>query len=188
MNASQSAYRDLYRKTVMARETLASIRAAPLAAWQKQARNGYDSLRADLLATWQELDPNDREEFLHPDCVGVPPGYGKDPLSPEFPRIVCLCGSTRFTDAFSLANFEETFSGRVVLTIGCDTKAAQSISLSAEDKANLDELHLRKVELADEVLVLNVGGYIGSSTRRELEHARKLGKVVRFLEPEVPEQ
>jgi len=47
----------------------------------------------------------------------------------------------------------------------------------------LDELHLRKIELADEVLILNVGGYIGESTRRELQHAQQLGKRVRFLEP-----
>jgi hypothetical protein len=50
-------------------------------------------------------------------------------------------------------------------------------------KAMLDELHLRKIELADEVLILNVGGYIGESTRRELEHARRIGRRVRFLEP-----
>ena len=48
----------------------------------------------------------------------------------------------------------------------------------------LDDLHLRKIELADEVLILNVGGYVGQSTARELAFARSLGKTVRFLEPQ----
>jgi cell division protein FtsB len=51
-----------------------------------------------------------------------------------------------------------------------------------EQKIALDELHKRKIDLADEVLVLNVGGYIGESTRSEIEYARKLGKPVRYLE------
>lgn len=51
-----------------------------------------------------------------------------------------------------------------------------------DTKARLDELHLRKIDLADEVLILNVGGYIGESTRRELAYAQSLGKSVRFLE------
>ena len=53
-----------------------------------------------------------------------------------------------------------------------------------EQKVKLDELHLRKIDLADEVLILNVGGYIGESTGRELAYARQHGKTIRFLEPE----
>jgi len=66
--------------------------------------------------------------------------------------------------------------------VGCSTQDKDLISEGT--KAALDKLHLRKIELADEVLVLNVGGYIGESTRRELEYARKLGKTIRFLEVE----
>ena len=51
-------------------------------------------------------------------------------------------------------------------------------------KESLDELHLRKIDLADEVFILNVGGYIGDSTRSELDYARAQGKPVKFLEPE----
>jgi hypothetical protein len=85
-------------------------------------------------------------------------------------------------------NLKETLAGKIVLTIGCDMRTDDEIfgSLSQElfekTKAELDELHLRKIELADEILILNVGGYIGDSTRRELDHARKLGKRIRFLE------
>jgi hypothetical protein len=53
-------------------------------------------------------------------------------------------------------------------------------------KTALDELHKRKIELADEVLVLNVGGYIGKSTRSEIDHAERLGKPVRYLESTAP--
>jgi len=99
------------------------------------------------------------------------------------PRIVCLCGSTRFDGAFRKANLDETLAGRIVLTVGCDTHSDQTLGLAAEVKERLDELHLRKIDLADEVLILNVGGYIGESTGRELAYARQLGKPVRFLEP-----
>lgn len=111
-------------------------------------------------------------------------------LNEPFPTIVCLCGSTRFSEAFREANLQETLAGKIVLSIGCDTRSDQDIfgHLPEEEleriKSRLDGLHLRKIELADEVLILNVGGYIGDSTRRELEYARKLGKIVRFLETE----
>jgi hypothetical protein len=54
---------------------------------------------------------------------------------------------------------------------------------AGEEKVKLDDLHKRKIDLADEVFVLNVGGYIGSSTRGEIEHAEKTGKPIRYLEP-----
>jgi hypothetical protein len=107
------------------------------------------------------------EEMIYPD--GRPP------------RVVCLCGSTRFADAFQAANRTETLSGRIVLSVGCF--AHQGDPVSPEEKLALDQLHLRKIDLADEILVLNVGGYIGDSTRREVEYANAAGKAIRFLEP-----
>ncbi len=50
-------------------------------------------------------------------------------------------------------------------------------------KQMLDDLHKRKIDLADEALILNVGGYIGESTRSELEYAQAHSKRVRFWEP-----
>ena len=99
-----------------------------------------------------------------------------------FPTIVCLCGSTRFGDAYRAAQRDETFAGKIVLTVGL-LGHLEGIDMTGPVKAALDELHLRKIDLADEVLILNVGGYIGDSTRRELEYARRLDKTVRFLEP-----
>ncbi len=104
----------------------------------------------------------------------------------EQPTIVCLCGSTRFSDAFHEANLRETLAGKIVLSIGCDFKSDADLQLAgeltAEDKARLDELHLRKIDLADEVLILNVGGYIGQSTLNELLYAQAHNKRIRFLE------
>jgi hypothetical protein len=105
------------------------------------------------------------------------------------PRIVCLCGSTRFYAAFQEANYRETMAGRIVLSVGFYPHAAteahgEERGCTPEEKAALDELHKRKIDLADEVLILNVGGYVGSSTRSELAYARDHGKPVRWLEPE----
>lgn len=104
------------------------------------------------------------------------------------PTIVCLCGSTRFGEMFAQANLIETLAGKIVLTIGCDMRSDSDLfgHLSAGDRAQLkgqlDELHLHKIDLADEVLILDVDGYIGESTRRELEYARRQRKRIRFLE------
>lgn len=104
------------------------------------------------------------------------------------PRIVCLCGSTRFTDAFREANLRETLAGRIVLSIGCDTRSDTDLfgHLLPDEiqqlKTDLDELHKRKIDLADEILVLNVDGYIGNSTRSEIDYARTHSKPVRWLE------
>jgi hypothetical protein len=102
------------------------------------------------------------------------------------PTIVVLCGSTRFYDVFRRENLRLTLAGKIVLSIGCDTKADGDIAKIGDveqAKANLDELHKRKIDLADEVLVLNVGGYIGSSTRGEIDYATTLGKPITYLEP-----
>lgn len=99
------------------------------------------------------------------------------------PIIVVLCGSCRFKDAFIQAQQEETLKGNIVLSVGMFIPVNEQ-ELKPEVKAMLDQLHFRKIELADEVLILNVGGYIGHSTSNELAHARKLCKTVRFLEPQ----
>ncbi len=104
------------------------------------------------------------------------------------PTIVTLCGSTRFSEEFHAANLRETLAGKIVLSIGYDFKSDTDLLLAGElkeaDKERLDELHLRKIDLADEVLILNVAGYVGQSTRREIEYARRMGKRIRWLEEE----
>lgn len=102
--------------------------------------------------------------------------------------IVCLCGSTRFSKAYQEANLWETLAGRIVLTIGCDLRTDAELfrekSVLSGIKRDLDTLHLDKIELAHEILVLNVDGHTGQSTMREIAYAIKLGKRVRFWNKE----
>lgn len=102
------------------------------------------------------------------------------------PKIVCLCGSTKFKDVFVQANKDETLLGNIVLSVGCfpyvDDKAIPEDVLGLEVKEALDVLHKRKIDLCDEILVLNVGGYVGYSTRSEIQYARETGKPIRWLE------
>lgn len=103
------------------------------------------------------------------------------------PKIVCLCGSTRFHKEFVHANYLETLAGNMVLTVGFflhspEAAHGEGVGCTPEQKVALDKLHFRKIELADEVLVLNVGGYIGESTRNEIEHAKATGTPIRYLE------
>lgn len=103
------------------------------------------------------------------------------------PKVVCLCGSTRFREAFENANRTETLAGNIVLSVGLFGHY-EGLDMAGETKARLDDLHLRKIDLADEVLILNVGGYIGESTRRELQYADGIGKRIRFMVPPSHEQ
>ena len=102
------------------------------------------------------------------------------------PTIVCLCGSTRFRETFQRVNRQETLAGKIVLAPGC-FQGDDGIDWSSEVKQRLDELHLRKIDLADVVYILNVGSYIGLSTRLEIGYARQYGKRVRWLESGVCE-
>lgn len=104
------------------------------------------------------------------------------------PKVVCLCGSTRFMDAFQKANLRETIEGNIVLSVGCNTKSDLDLmtlgKMTQRTKDKLDVLHLRKIDLADEILVLNVDGYVGESTSNEVRYAQEHGKGIRWLEPE----
>ncbi|GAA2128415.1 hypothetical protein [Nocardioides bigeumensis] len=97
---------------------------------------------------------------------------------PERPEIVCICGSTRFADQMRVANRDLTLAGAIVVAPG----EADEV-LSDEQRVALDALHLRKIDLADRVLVVNPGGYVGESTNGEIAYARALGKPVSFTHP-----
>lgn len=103
----------------------------------------------------------------------------------ERPTIICLCGSTRFRDEFARVNRELTRGGAIVVAPGVFGHSGDPFT--EDDKQRLDELHKRKIDLADEIFVVNPpmsgwpGGYFGESTRREIEYATKHGKPVRYL-------
>ena len=97
------------------------------------------------------------------------------------PVVVTLCGSTKFKNEFIDANATETMAGKIVLSVG-GFDHAEGVTLTDSQREMLGKLHEHKIDMADEILVINVGGYIGESTRHEIEYARQRGKKVRFLE------
>ena len=101
--------------------------------------------------------------------------------------IVTLCGSTRFHKEFQEANYEETMAGKIVLSVGFYLHSqkenhGENVGCTEEQKKDLDLLHFDKIAMSSEILVLNVHGYIGESTRREIGFAFVKGKKIRFLE------
>ncbi|MET9778577.1 hypothetical protein ABZ023_30735 [Streptomyces sp. NPDC006367] len=105
----------------------------------------------------------------------------------SLPRIVVICGSTRFMTEMNEADLRETEAGKIVVKPGIDMKSPHGLrsgpAEAAELKVRLDDLHRAKIRLADEVLV--VGDYIDDSTQAEIAYARSLGMPVRFTHPEV---
>ena len=101
------------------------------------------------------------------------------------PRITCLCGSTRFMQTFHDVGWALTLQGNIVLSVGVCKHArdhwGEALGQAIVDA--LDALHLRKIDLADDVWCLNVGGYIGESTAREIAYAMLHGKTLHWLEP-----
>ena len=99
-------------------------------------------------------------------------------------RVITLCGSTRFRDAFMQAQKQLTLEGNIVISVGLFGHAGDEEVWTEGTKEMLDDMHKRKIDMADEIYVLNVGGYIGSSTRSEIEYALATGKTVQYLEPQ----
>jgi hypothetical protein len=105
---------------------------------------------------------------------------------PDRPEIVCICGSTWFVDEMRAANRDLTFAGVIVVAPGVFLRAEDHEAnefITNEQKTALGALHLRKIDLADRVLVVNPGGYIGESTSREIAYAQATGKPISFTDP-----
>jgi hypothetical protein len=101
------------------------------------------------------------------------------------PTITVLCGSTRFYDEFQRANYDLTMAGHIVLSVGFYPRNPQvhgeGVGCTEEQKVMLDELHKRKIDLADEVLVVSdETGYFGESTKSEIAYALRHDKPIRF--------
>ena len=96
--------------------------------------------------------------------------------------VITLCGSTRFKEQFIEAQKRLTLEGNIVISVGLFGHSGDDEVWTEGTKAMLDDMHKRKIDMADAIFVINVGGYIGSSTRSEIEYATKTGKEVRYLE------
>lgn len=96
-------------------------------------------------------------------------------------KVITLCGSTRFKDAFLEQQQRLTLEGNIVLSVGMFGHSGDDALWTEGTKAMLDDMHKRKIDMADEIFVINVDGYIGESTRSEIEYAKRTGKAVRYL-------
>lgn len=108
------------------------------------------------------------------------------------PKIVCFCGSSRFVAEMAVLMWEFEKGG--IITMGLHLLPDEAVKRPdgsiighhlAEEQgvaSKMDKLHLRKIDLADSIYVVNVGGYIGDSTRNEIAYAQKTGKPVAYLE------
>ena len=99
----------------------------------------------------------------------------------RFP-VITLCGSTRFKEQFLEAQKRLTLEGNIVISIGLFGHSGDDEVWTPGTKEMLDNMHKRKIDMADAIYVINVGGYIGSSTRSEIEYAEKHGKTIMYLE------
>lgn len=104
-------------------------------------------------------------------------------------KVITLCGSTRFKDEFMEAQKRLTLEGNIVISVGLFGHAGDAEVWENMDegtltktKEMLDDMHKRKIDMADEIYVINVGGYIGSSTKSEIEYAKATEKGIRYLE------
>ncbi len=106
--------------------------------------------------------------------------------------VVTLCGSTRFKEQFMEVQKWLTLEGKIVISVGLFGHSGDSEVWEGMDegtlsktKEMLDDMHKRKIDMADSIFVINVGGYIGDSTRSEIAYAEAHGKKVEYLEPMV---
>ena len=104
-------------------------------------------------------------------------------------KVITLCGSTRFKDEFLKVQKDLTLQGNIVISVGLFGHSGDSEVLENMDegtltktKEMLDDMHKRKIDMADEIFVINKNGYIGDSTRSEIAYALEHGKKVNYLE------
>lgn len=104
-------------------------------------------------------------------------------------KVITLCGSTKFKDEFIKVQKELTLQGNIVLSVGLfghsgDNEVWENMDEGTltKTKEMLDDMHKRKIDMSDEIFVINVGGYIGESTNSEIEYANKMGKKISYLE------
>ena len=98
-------------------------------------------------------------------------------------KVITLCGSTRFKEQFIETQKRLTLEGYIVISVGMFGHSGDEEVWKPGVKEMLDDMHKRKIDMADEIFVINVGGYIGESTKSEIAYAEKNGKKVNYLEP-----
>ena len=97
-------------------------------------------------------------------------------------KVITLCGSTKFKEQYLETQKRLTLEGNIVISVGLFGHSGDDEVWAEDTKAMLDDMHNRKMDMADEIFVINVGGYVGDSTKSEIEYATKTGKKVNYLE------
>lgn len=99
-------------------------------------------------------------------------------------KVITLCGSTRFKDEFLQAQKQLTLEGNIVISVGLFGHAEGEFGnvITPDIKVMLDDIHKRKIDMSDEIYVINKNGYIGESTKSEIGYAIKTGKRINYLE------
>ena len=104
-------------------------------------------------------------------------------------KVITLCGSTKFKEQFINVQKELTLKGNIVISVGLfghsgDTEVWENMDEGTltKTKEMLDDMHKRKIDMADEIFVINVNRYIGESTKSEIEYAQRIGKKINYLE------
>lgn len=97
-------------------------------------------------------------------------------------KVITLCGSTRFKDEFFATQKKLTLEGNIVISVGLFGHSGDDEVWKEGTKEMLDDMHKKKIDMADEIFVINVNDYIGSSTKSEIEYAIKNNKKVNYLE------
>ena len=97
-------------------------------------------------------------------------------------KVITLCGSTRFKDDFLREQKRLTLEGNIVISVGLFGHSGDNEVWTENIKEMLDDMHKRKIDMADEIFVVNKDGYVGTSTKSEIEYAIKTGKKVVYME------
>ena len=164
----------------------------------RQMEEVYDRVRRDIATLreyeesglWlQDYEADERGELPKDLKRGVLSQDALDDLfdsvKPEAPRkypVITLCGSTRFKEQFLEAQKRLTLAGNIVISVGLFGHSGDDEVWTEGTKEMLDDMHKRKIDMADGIYVINVGGYIGRSTRSEIDYALAHGKTVEYLE------
>lgn len=97
-------------------------------------------------------------------------------------KVITLCGSTKFKDEFMNVQKDLTLKGNIVISVGLFGHSGDDEVWTEGTKEMLDDMHKRKIDMADEIFVINKNGYIGESTKSEIEYAKKTNKKINYLE------
>lgn len=146
-------------------------------------RDKLDAIYAAMAIAFDQKWEQGKKHRERADETEPEPEMMPEPEPPTFP-IICLCGSTRFKSEFERLTREFTLQGFLVLSVVfyVHDQSDPDYARITQKKGMLDQIHLQKIRMSNGIYVINKGGYIGESTRREIEYAKSLGKTVQYME------